>query len=67
MFRFLLVSADGDLLGLASFARRDFKPGDVIPSGIGRRLRVVDVIEPEREGEFPVLVVELATLHDPAA
>jgi hypothetical protein len=56
-FRFALVNVDGQWLGLAAFARRDFKPGDVIPSGIGRVLRVVDVVEPTREDELPVLVV----------
>ena len=57
-FRFVLVNTDGRWLGLTAFARRDFKPGDVIPSGVGRVLRVVDVVEPAGEGELPVLVVE---------
>jgi hypothetical protein len=57
-FRFALVSVDGRWLGLTAFARRDFKEGDVIPSGIGRVLRVVDVVEPTHEDELPVLVVE---------
>jgi hypothetical protein len=36
------------------------KEGDVIPQGAGHSLRVVNVIEPEREGQLPVLVVQLA-------
>ena len=57
-FRFALVNVDGRWIGLTAFARRDFRAGDVIQSGIGRVLRVVDVVEPTREDELPVLVVE---------
>jgi hypothetical protein len=59
VFRYVLISVDGRCLGPAAFARRHFKPGDVIPSGIGRLIHVVDVIQPEREDRLPVLVVEL--------
>jgi hypothetical protein len=60
MFRFALVSVDGESLGRLALRRRDFKPGDLIPSGVGRWLRVVDVIERDREGRLSVLVVEVA-------
>jgi hypothetical protein len=39
---------------------QDAKAGDVIPQGKGRRRRVVNVIEPEADGQLPVLVVEPA-------
>ena len=60
MFRFALVTTDGDALGPVAFARSDFKPGDVIPQGRGRSLRVTAVVEPDREDELLLLVVELA-------
>jgi hypothetical protein len=47
-------------LGVVAFTRPDWKPGDVIPQGAGRSLRVVNVLEEEREDRMPVLVVELA-------
>jgi hypothetical protein len=60
VFRFALVDADNaESLGVVAFARSDFKAGDVIPQGAGRSLRVVNVLEAEREGQLPVLVVEL--------
>ncbi len=58
-FRFLVVSVDGESLGRLALARRHFRSGDLMPSGVGRWLRVVKVIEPDREGQLPVLVVEL--------
>jgi hypothetical protein len=58
VFRFALVSTDGDALGPVAFACQDFKPGDTIPQGRGASLRVVRVIEPENDGELPLLVVE---------
>jgi len=59
MFRFTLVDADkAESLGIVAFARPDFNVGDVIPQGAGRSLRVVNVIEAEKEDELPVLVVE---------
>jgi hypothetical protein len=60
VFRFALVTTDGDSLGPVAFARSDFNEGDVIPQGPGRSLRVTAVVEPDRAGELPVLVVELA-------
>jgi hypothetical protein len=58
VFRFALISTDGDALGAVAFARGDFEPGDVIPQGPGRSLRVTAVVEPEQDGELPLLVVE---------
>jgi hypothetical protein len=60
VFRFALITTDGDALGPVAFARSDFKPGDVIPQGRGASLRVVNVVEPDRDGELPLLVVDLA-------
>ena len=61
MFRFTLVDAENaESLGTVAFARRDFNSGDVIPQGPGRSLRVVNVIDPERDDQLPVLVVEPA-------
>jgi hypothetical protein len=65
MFRFSLVSADGTVLGSVPLARRVFQPGDLIPSGIEQRLRVVQVIEPDGKNQLPVLVVELAAPREP--
>ena len=63
MFRFALINAaDGDALGQVAFARADVKPGEVIPQGGGRNLRVVNVVAPERDGELPLLVVEVIEL-----
>jgi hypothetical protein len=47
-------------LGVVAFARSDFEPGDVIPQGAAGDLRVLNVLEPDRDDELPVLVVELA-------
>ena len=61
MFRFALIDAENaESLGVIAFARSDFSKGDTIPQGAGRSLRVVNVIEPERDEDLPVLVVELA-------
>jgi hypothetical protein len=60
VFRFALVSDDGDSLGAVAFARRDFKPGNTIPQGAAENLRVVQVLDPEADGQLPVLVVEPA-------
>jgi len=58
VFRFALVDAENaESLGVVAFARRDFKPGDTIPQGPGRTLRVVNVIDPEDDDQLPVLVV----------
>ena len=63
VFRFALINAaDGDALGQVAFARADVKPGEVIPQGRGRNLRVVNVVAPERDGELPLLVVEVTEL-----
>lgn len=62
MFRFALVDADNaESLGVVAFARPDWKTGDVIPQGEGRNLRVVNVLEPERDDQLPVLVVEVVS------
>ena len=61
MFRFALITTDGDELGTIAFARRDFNPGDIIPHGREPSLRVVNVIWPERESELPLLLVEFAS------
>jgi hypothetical protein len=59
--RFGLIDAENaESLGEVAFARPDFREGDVIPQGAGRSLRVIQVLEPEREDRLPVLVVELA-------
>ena len=61
MFRFALVDAENaESLGVVAFARPDFKPSDVIPQGAAGNLRVVQVLEAEREDRLPVLVVEIA-------
>jgi hypothetical protein len=60
VFRFALITTDGDALGPVAFARPDFQPGDVIPQGPGRSLRVVNVVFPDRDDELPLLVVERA-------
>ena len=58
MFTFSLVNvADGDALGLVSFARRDWRPGELIAPG---SLRVVKVVDPLTRGLFPLLLVEPA-------
>src|SRR5579885_2811143 len=45
VFRFALVdSQSAESLGTVAFVRPDFSPGDVIPQGSGRSLRVVTVI-----------------------
>ena len=48
VFRFALITTDGDALGPVAFVRSDFKPGDVIPQGQGHSLRVTAVVEPDR-------------------
>lgn len=58
--RFTLVTSDGESLGVVSFARPDFKPGDVIPQGPGRSLSVVTVVQPDHRDELPILVVKAA-------
>jgi hypothetical protein len=63
VFRFALINAaDGDALGQVAFARADVKPGEVISQRRGRTLRVVNVVAPERDGEPPLLVVEVTEL-----
>jgi hypothetical protein len=61
MFRLALVDAENaECLDVVAFARSDFESGDVIQQGPVGDLRVVNVLEPERDGQPPVLVVELA-------
>ena len=63
VFRFALINAaDGDALGQVAFARADVKLGEVIPQGRARNLRVLYLVAPEREGEPPLLVVEVTEL-----
>jgi hypothetical protein len=63
---YALITTDGDALGPVAFVRRDFKPGDVIPQESGRSVRVTAVVERDREGELPLLVVELDELQQRA-
>jgi hypothetical protein len=58
VFRFALLSTEGDSLGTVAFARGDWNPRAVIPQGVSSSLRVVHVVQPERDGELPLLVVE---------
>jgi hypothetical protein len=63
VYRFARVSTEGDALGPVAFARGDWKPGDIIPQGPGRSLRVTAVIDPEPDDppdRIPLLVVEPA-------
>ena len=56
MFPFSLVNiASGDALGLVMYARRNWRPGEVIAPGT---LRVVEVIEATAAGLLPLLLVE---------
>jgi hypothetical protein len=59
VFTFALVSNDAEPRRLVVLPKRDWWPGELIPPGT---MRVVDVLEPEeeREGRYPVLVVEEA-------
>jgi len=50
-------SLRGSALPLPTVGRSS---GEVIPQGAGHSLRVVNVIEPERDDRLPVLVAELA-------
>jgi hypothetical protein len=59
VFRFALITTDGEALGPVAFARPDFKPGDIIPQGRAS-LRVVKVVPVEGDDELPLLVVEPA-------
>jgi hypothetical protein len=61
---FALVSAeDGqEFLWFPGLEKRDWRPDDTFPwDPFGGRLRVIRMIEPERDDELPVLVVEYAT------
>jgi hypothetical protein len=59
MFRFALIDTDGTEHGPITFARADWKSGDVIPQGSGPNLRVVNVVWPEPgRQDLPLLVVE---------
>lgn len=72
MFRFLVVTADGDSLGIRTFARPDFNRDDTIPLVPGEMLRVLDVLDagelaeragmPPRADDIPALVVERIAL-----
>jgi hypothetical protein len=65
VFRYALVTTDGEALGEVAFAVPSWQAGDVIPQGAAGDLRVVQVLEPERQGRLPVLVVEPAGPSDP--
>jgi hypothetical protein len=55
-----MIDADNaECVGVVAYAR-DWKPGDVIPQGAASDLRVLNVLEAEREDRLPVLFVELA-------
>jgi hypothetical protein len=56
----MIDAEHAESVGVVAFARSDFEPGDGIPQGPAGGLRVVEVLEPEREDQLPVLVVELA-------
>ena len=58
MFRYALVTTDGDALGEVAFAVSSWNAGDLIPQGSAGNLRVVQVLAPEREDQLPVLVVK---------
>jgi hypothetical protein len=57
VFTFALVENTAEPRGLVTLPKRDWWPGELIPPGA---MRVGDVLEPEeeREGRYPVLVVE---------
>ena len=59
MFRYALISSDGEALGPVRFARRDFNPGDLIPQGLASP-RAVNVVEADEPDELPLLMVESA-------
>jgi hypothetical protein len=50
MFSFALITTDGEALGVFAYAKRDWKPGDIIPQGRAS-LRVVDVIDADALGD----------------
>jgi hypothetical protein len=58
------VENDAETYGPVVLPKRDWWPGDIIPPG---QMRVVDVLEPEeeREGRYPVLVVEPVSRYCP--
>ena len=58
MYRFALITTDGEALGTVAFIRNTFTAGDLIPQARGRNLRVTAVIPPDRDDELPLLVVE---------
>ena len=60
MFRYALVTTDGDALGEVAFAVSSWNPSDLIPEGSAGNLRVVQVLAPEREDQLPILAVEKA-------
>jgi hypothetical protein len=55
IFTFALAESDGDLYGPIALATRDWHEGELVPPGT---MRVVAVLEPERDGHLPLLVVE---------
>jgi hypothetical protein len=64
---FALLSADDGhrFIWFPGFTKRDWQAGDLIPWGPGYALRVVRMIDPEREDQLPVLIVESADEHAP--
>jgi hypothetical protein len=52
---FALVENDGEAHGPIALPKRDWQPGELIPPGT---MRVLGVIEPERDDRLPVLMVE---------
>ena len=58
MFTYALITADGEALGPVVFAE-SLRVGQVITNGDDRCVRVVNVIEADRDGDLPLLVVEV--------
>ena len=58
MFRFAVVTVEGEELGPFAFARGDFNPGDLIPRGPGQSLEVINVVPTDGEDRLPLLIVE---------
>src|SRR5262249_44209154 len=62
---FALMRADNGecFKWLPGLAQRQWRPGDRIPWGQSYSLRVVRMIDPERDDQLPVLIVEFAAAH----
>jgi hypothetical protein len=61
VFRFAMIdAAESECLGVVAFAALRLRAGRRDHAGIAGDLRVVSVLEAEREDRLPVLFVELA-------